>query len=44
MARHIPAYRNKGIDLMHQIHDAFVLFGRGVVQARCSIVHAAGRS
>ena len=31
MARHIPRYREKGIDLVHQIHDAFFVPGRGVV-------------
>ena len=31
LARHVPAYRRKGIDLVHQIHPAFVVPGRGVV-------------
>ncbi len=31
MGRHIPRYRQKGIDLVHQIHDAFILPGRGVL-------------
>lgn len=31
LARHIPSYRQKGIDLVHQTHDAFVLPGRGVI-------------
>lgn len=31
MAIHLPDYRRKGIDLVHQIHDAFVIPGRGVV-------------
>ena len=31
LARHLPAYRRKGIDLVRQIHKAFVLPGRGVV-------------
>ncbi len=31
MARYDPAYRRKGIDLVRQIHDAFVMPGRGVV-------------
>ena len=31
LARHVPAYRTKGIDLVHQIHDAFVVPGRGVI-------------
>ena len=31
LARHVPAYRRKGVDLVHQIHRAFVVPGRGVV-------------
>ena len=31
MGRHIPRYREKGIDLVHQIHDAFLVPGRGVI-------------
>lgn len=31
LARHIPSYRGKGIELVHQIHDPFVLPGRGVL-------------
>jgi hypothetical protein len=31
LARHVPGYRAKGVDLVHQIHDAFVVPGRGVV-------------
>jgi hypothetical protein len=31
MGRHIPRYREKGIDLIHQIHDAFLVPGRGVI-------------
>lgn len=31
LGRHIPSYRNKGVELVRQIHDAFVLPGRGVV-------------
>jgi hypothetical protein len=31
MGRHIPRYREKGIDLVHQVHDAFLVPGRGVV-------------
>jgi hypothetical protein len=30
LARHVPAYRRKGIDLVHQIHPAFVVPGKGV--------------
>lgn len=30
-ARHVPSYRAKGVALVHQIHDAFVLPGRGVI-------------
>ncbi|MGZ5918771.1 MAG: hypothetical protein ACXWJV_03115 [Hyphomicrobium sp.] len=31
LARHIPDYRRKGVELVHQIHDPFVLRGRGVL-------------
>jgi len=31
LARHVPTYRAKGVDLVHQIHDAFIVPGRGVV-------------
>ncbi len=31
LARHVPAYRAKGVNLVRQIHDAFVVPGRGVV-------------
>ena len=31
LARHVPTYRAKGVDLVHQIHDAFIMPGRGVV-------------
>ena len=31
LARHVPAYRAKGADLVRQIHDAFVVPGRGVI-------------
>jgi hypothetical protein len=31
IARHLPAYRRKGIDLARQIHSAFVVPGRGVI-------------
>jgi hypothetical protein len=31
LARHVPAYRQKGIDLVRQIHRAFVVPGRGVI-------------
>lgn len=31
LARYLPAYRGKGIDLVRQTHGAFVLPGRGVV-------------
>jgi hypothetical protein len=30
LARHVPDYRRKGVDLVHQIHPAFVVPGRGV--------------
>jgi hypothetical protein len=31
LGRHIPDYTKKGIDLVGQIHDAFVVPGRGVI-------------
>ena len=31
IGRYIPRYREKGIDLVHQVHDAFLLPGRGVI-------------
>jgi hypothetical protein len=31
LGRHIPGYAQKGVDLVRQIHDAFVLPGRGVI-------------
>lgn len=31
LAHHLPAYRRKGIDLVRQIHGAFVVPGRGVI-------------
>lgn len=31
LGRHIPRYREDGISLVHQIHDAFLLPGRGVI-------------
>ena len=31
LGRHVPDYTRKGIELVHQIHDAFVLPGRGVI-------------
>ena len=31
LARHVPAYRAKGVDLVRQIHSAFVVPGRGVI-------------
>ena len=31
IGRHIPRYREKGIDLVHQIHDAFLVPGHGVI-------------
>jgi hypothetical protein len=31
LARHVSAYRAKGVNLVRQIHDAFVVPGRGVV-------------
>lgn len=31
LARHKPDYRRKGVELVRQIHDAFVVPGRGVI-------------
>ena len=31
LARHVPDHRRKGVELVHQIHDPFVLRGRGVL-------------
>jgi hypothetical protein len=31
LSRHLPSYRAKGVDLVRQIHDAFVVPGRGVI-------------
>lgn len=31
LARHRPAYRSKGVDLVRQVHNAFVIPGRGVI-------------
>jgi hypothetical protein len=31
LAHHVPAYQRKGVDLVHQIHNAFVVPGRGVI-------------
>jgi hypothetical protein len=31
IGRHIPRYREMGIDLVHQVHDAFVVSGHGVI-------------
>jgi len=31
LARHIPRYRAKGVDLVRQVHDAFLVPGRGVI-------------
>jgi len=31
LGRHIPDYRQKGVALVRQIHDAFVVPGRGVI-------------
>jgi len=31
LARYVPSYRRKGVELVHQIHDAFLLRGRGVI-------------
>jgi len=31
IGRHIPRYREKGIDIVHQIHDAFLVPGHGVI-------------
>jgi len=31
LGRYVPAYQRKGVELVHQIHPAFVVPGRGVV-------------
>ena len=31
LARHLPEYRRKGIELVRQIHDRFVVKNRGVI-------------
>jgi hypothetical protein len=31
LARHVPGYRHRGVELVRQIHDAFVIPGRGVI-------------
>jgi hypothetical protein len=31
LGRHLPDYRQKGVELVRQIHDAFIVPGRGVV-------------
>ncbi|MGC2463481.1 MAG: hypothetical protein WA446_21285 [Steroidobacteraceae bacterium] len=31
IGRHIPRYREKGVDIVHQIHDAFLVPGHGVI-------------
>jgi hypothetical protein len=31
LGRHVPGYRQKGVELVRQVHDAFVVPGRGVV-------------
>jgi len=31
IGQHVPRYRDKGIDLIHQVHDAFLVPGRGVI-------------
>lgn len=31
LGRSIPAYRDMGVELVHQIHDAFLIPGRGVI-------------
>lgn len=31
LGRHLPVYRQKGIELVHQIHEPFVIRGRGVI-------------
>ena len=31
LSRHLPDYRQKGVELVRQIHDAFIVPGRGVV-------------
>lgn len=31
IGRHIPRYREMGVDLVHQVHEAFIVSGRGVI-------------
>ena len=31
LGRHVPGYRQEGVELVRQVHDAFVVPGRGVV-------------
>ena len=31
LARYVPSYRRKGVELVQQIHDAFLVPGRGVI-------------
>src|SRR5439155_25966957 len=31
LGRHVPDYKQKGVDLVHQIHDRFVIPKRGVI-------------
>ena len=31
LGRRVPTYRQMGIDLVHEIHDAFLIQGRGVI-------------
>ena len=31
LGRYIPRYRQKAVDLVHQVHDAFLVPGRGVI-------------
>ncbi len=31
LSRHLPDYRQKGVELVRQIHDAFIVPGRGVI-------------
>jgi hypothetical protein len=31
LGRRVPSYRQMGIDLVHQVHDAFLVPGRGVI-------------
>jgi hypothetical protein len=42
MGRHIPRYREKGIDLVHQVHNAFLVPGRGVIWKRTRASTSAG--